>query len=73
MPLIRVKPEPSCPKCGSTMVLRKPDKSKYPNAAWVPFWGCTRFPNCKGTAKTVTKLEDQPEFWEVKDIVYERV
>ena len=67
--LIRVKPEPSCPKCGAKMRLRRPK----PGDEWRPFWGCSAFPNCDGTAKPVTKLEDQPSFWEEKDIVYERL
>lgn len=70
---IRVKPAPVCPKCGSVMVLRKPNKTKHPEAKWAPFWGCPQFPTCDGTAKTVTKLEDQPSFWEEKDVVYERI
>lgn len=34
---------------------------------------CPQFPTCDGTAKTVTKLEDQPAFWEEKDVKYERI
>lgn len=67
--LIRVKPEPSCPKCGAPMRLRRPK----PDDAWHPFWGCQRYPDCDGTCKPVEKNEDQPSFWEEKDVVYERV
>jgi len=34
-----------CPKCGSDMVLRKARQGKY---AGQRFWGCSRFPQCKG-------------------------
>lgn len=37
---------PSCPKCGSQMVLRIARKGAN---AGGEFWGCTRFPACKGT------------------------
>lgn len=33
----------SCGECGSPMVLRK--SAKFPK----PFWGCSRFPDCRGT------------------------
>lgn len=44
MKTIRTKPEPSCPKCGAKMVLRRPKEGQD----WDAFWGCGRFPNCKG-------------------------
>ena len=34
-----------CPLCGSDMVLRKARQGKY---AGKKFWGCSRFPKCKG-------------------------
>ena len=34
-----------CPKCGSDMVLRKANQGKH---AGRKFWGCSRFPQCKG-------------------------
>jgi hypothetical protein len=34
---------PDCPKCGARM---QPRSSQYGK-----FWGCPRFPNCKGTKK----------------------
>ena len=36
---------PSCPKCGSTMILRESKKGKN---AGRKFWGCSKFPRCKG-------------------------
>ena len=41
---IQVKPEPFCPDCGAKMVLRRPT----PGKSWKPFWGCNRFPDCRG-------------------------
>jgi ssDNA-binding Zn-finger/Zn-ribbon topoisomerase 1 len=43
--VIRTKPEPYCPDCGARMVLRRPRQGQD----WVPFWGCNRFPHCRGT------------------------
>jgi restriction system protein len=37
---------PECPKCGAAMVLR--EARKGPNAG-SRFWGCSRFPQCRGT------------------------
>ena len=34
---------PSCPKCGTTMVRRNNRRDG------TQFWGCTRFPACRGT------------------------
>ena len=34
-----------CPRCGSDMVLRKAKQGKH---AGQRFWGCSRFPQCKG-------------------------
>lgn len=36
---------PSCPKCGSTMVIRHATKGTH---AGNTFWGCSRFPGCRG-------------------------
>ena len=66
--LIRVKPEPPCPKCGATMRLRRPKAADE----WKTFWGCGRYPECDGTTRPVVKNEDQPSFWEEKEVVYER-
>ncbi len=40
-------PPPACPACGSPMARRT---AKTGKAAGKPFWGCTRYPDCKGTA-----------------------
>lgn len=39
------EPNPACPKCGSTMVQRIAQKGSQ---AGNRFWGCTRFPACRG-------------------------
>jgi restriction system protein len=36
---------PACPKCGSSMVLRK---AKQGQNAGRSFWGCSTFPRCRG-------------------------
>lgn len=38
--------KPSCPNCGKPMLLRTARKGQK---AGQPFWGCTGFPECKGT------------------------
>lgn len=38
--------QPSCPRCGAEMVERK--ASRGPNAGHY-FWGCSRYPACRGT------------------------
>ncbi len=35
---------PDCPRCGNKMVLRK---STAVNSSGQPFWGCSRYPQCK--------------------------
>jgi hypothetical protein len=37
---------PSCPRCGETMVPRTASKG---SSAGQQFWGCRRYPNCRGT------------------------
>lgn len=37
---------PSCPQCGSPMVLRTARKGPQSGSS---FWGCSKFPNCRGT------------------------
>lgn len=44
-PLIRRRPVPYCPECGSQMKLREP----RPGQDWQPFWGCQNWPDCRGT------------------------
>jgi restriction system protein len=36
---------PSCPKCGSAMILRETKKGQNVGNK---FWGCTKFPQCRG-------------------------
>jgi restriction system protein len=36
---------PSCPKCGSAMVLRHATKGAHAGSS---FWGCSHFPGCRG-------------------------
>lgn len=69
MTVIRVKPEPNCPKCGRKMRLRRPKAGDE----WAAFWGCAGYPECDGTAWPVKKIEDQLMFWEERDVVYENV
>lgn len=38
--------DPACPRCGSAMVQRTARKGAHAGNA---FWGCTRYPSCKGT------------------------
>jgi len=37
---------PKCPQCGSLMALRTAKTGKTPGSQ---FWGCTKYPDCKGT------------------------
>ena len=39
-------PAPACPLCGQPMVHRLARKGPRANQ---PFWGCSRYPDCKGT------------------------
>lgn len=38
---------PKCPRCESLMALRTAKSGKNSGSR---FWGCTRYPDCKGTA-----------------------
>lgn len=38
---------PLCPICGSKMNLKKPQSGQ----SWSSFWGCTKYPRCKGSRK----------------------
>lgn len=42
----RIEPEPSCPRCGSLMVRRAARQGTHAGAS---FWGCSRYPQCRGT------------------------
>ena len=37
---------PACPQCGALMALRTAKSGKTPGSQ---FWGCTKYPECKGT------------------------
>lgn len=39
---------PACPQCGTLMALRTAKSGKNPGSQ---FWGCTSYPDCKGTAQ----------------------
>ena len=41
--------KPICPKCGGIMVLRDAKKGAH---AGSKFWGCAKFPECKGTRES---------------------
>jgi restriction system protein len=41
--------EPSCPKCGSGMVLRTAKRGELTGSS---FWGCSRYPACRGISKS---------------------
>ena len=45
MTVIRSAPVPYCPDCGGQMVLRRPKRK----GDFEPFWGCSNYPDCKGT------------------------
>lgn len=55
-----VKEQPTCPKCSGEMQLRKPHQGD----AWLPFWGCKRWPDCDGKKPASFKDEAQLGFWE---------
>ena len=46
-------PAPACPRCGQPMVLRT---ARTGSRAGLEFWGCSAFPDCKGTRPV-----EQPE------------
>ncbi|MGV3772102.1 MAG: restriction endonuclease [Verrucomicrobiales bacterium] len=39
---------PTCPNCGEGMILRK---AKHSSTVGQEFWGCSKFPNCRGTRR----------------------
>jgi ssDNA-binding Zn-finger/Zn-ribbon topoisomerase 1 len=51
----RVAPAPKCPRCASTMRLRRP--REHDN--WFPFWGCSAWPQC--TATLEIEIEDSAQ------------
>lgn len=49
----RRQPEPSCPDCGSSMVMRT---AKQGRNAGSQFWGCSTFPRCRGTVDATARV-----------------
>lgn len=47
---IRTEPAVECPSCGSEMQLRTARRGRNPGSQ---FWGCSRFPTCRGTRQAV--------------------
>lgn len=45
-PAASTPPTPNCPKCGTPMVKRTNHRSQE------PFWGCPKYPSCRGTRPT---------------------
>lgn len=41
------------------MALRRPK----PSQSFEPFWGCSQYPDCRGTRAVVEVNEDQLELW----------
>lgn len=46
---------PNCPECDSPMKLRTARQGKNPGAQ---FWGCSRFPNCRGTREFIVHARE---------------
>jgi ssDNA-binding Zn-finger/Zn-ribbon topoisomerase 1 len=55
---IQVELTPPCPECGAQMVLREPPEDEPDK--FDPFFGCSRFPDCRGTLEVE---DDEGEFW----------
>lgn len=62
---IQTKPEPCCPLCGARMTLRRPKSHQD----WKAFWGCTLYPDCKGTRQIMAngKPESDDDDWDIED------
>lgn len=54
---IKTKPVPSCPECGCRMILRRP---RFAVDKWDPFWGCSMYPECKGS-RNIDPFSGEPE------------
>lgn len=46
---VQAAPPPACPRCGKHMVQRTARQGEH---AGQPFWGCSAYPDCKGTRPT---------------------
>ena len=56
MPTATAPATPECPQCGGEMVQRTAKKGPTAGAA---FWGCSRYPNCRGSASIHAELPPQ--------------
>lgn len=54
--------EPKCPKCNSPMVKR------FRRVDGVPFYGCSRFPDCRGTV-SIEIMQAQPVDPELLELI----
>lgn len=50
---------PDCPHCSNPTVLRYQRKGRTPGR---PFWGCSRFPTCRGTLPLYKDASQYPQF-----------
>ncbi len=50
-----------CPKCGGLMVVRRNRQTRE------PFYGCTEYPDCKGTRSIDAFGEPEYYDWELED------
>ena len=53
---IQTQPRPFCRDCGGQMYLRTPK----PDQTWAPFWGCSQYPDCKGS-RDIDPRTGEPE------------
>ncbi len=60
---IITKPEPYCPDCGAKMRLRRPKADQD----WPHFWGCSTYPDCKGTRNIDSDGKPADDSIEVED------
>ena len=57
-PVVPAADTPNCPKCNKAMRLRT---AKQGGNAGSQFWGCSGYPECKGTRKYQAGASDQPD------------
>lgn len=58
LPAVPKEETPSCPKCSKPMRLRT---AKQGSNAGSQFWGCSDYPNCKGTRKYQTESDNRTD------------
>ncbi len=63
-PVVPKEETPSCPKCNKPMRLRT---AKQGSNAGSQFWGCSDYPNCKGTRKYQPESDDQSDLSDPTD------